>query len=157
MDNDTLDQNDRVRRHNDKRVLEKIDRQTRDNIRFFASQPPACLDERIVELEATWDMERVLETNASVIALGGVALGATVNRKWFFLTAGVLGFLLQHALTGWCPPVPVFRRLGVRTRNEIDQERYALKALRGDFARVQAKPAAAAQPAVDPALRAIGV
>jgi hypothetical protein len=29
--------------------------------------------------------------------------------------------------------VPLFRRLGVRTASEIDEERYALKALRGDF------------------------
>lgn len=34
--------------------------------------------------------------------------------------------------------MPVFRRLGVRTSGEIDQERYALKALRGDFDRVSA-------------------
>jgi hypothetical protein len=30
--------------------------------------------------------------------------------------------------------VPLFRRLGFRTASEIDEERYALKALRGDFA-----------------------
>jgi hypothetical protein len=29
--------------------------------------------------------------------------------------------------------VPIFRRLGVRTRDEINREKYALKALRGDF------------------------
>jgi hypothetical protein len=29
--------------------------------------------------------------------------------------------------------VPVLRRLGFRTASEIDHERYALKALRGDF------------------------
>jgi len=45
----------------------------------------------------------------------------------------VLSFLFQHAVQGWCPPVPVFRRMGVRTRKEIDREKYALKALRGDF------------------------
>jgi hypothetical protein len=50
----------------------------------------------------------------------------------------VTAFLLQHALQGWCPPVPVFRRLGVRTTAEIDRERYALKALRGDFKRLDA-------------------
>jgi len=32
----------------------------------------------------------------------------------------------------------MLRRLGVRTRYEIDQERYALKALRGDFREVTA-------------------
>jgi hypothetical protein len=47
--------------------------------------------------------------------------------------AVVTTFLLQHALQGWCPPVPFFRKRGVRTMREIDTERYALKALRGDF------------------------
>ncbi len=45
----------------------------------------------------------------------------------------VAGFLLQHAVSGWCPPVPLLRRAGVRTTREINQERFALKALRGDF------------------------
>jgi len=45
----------------------------------------------------------------------------------------VLVFLFQHSVQGWCPPLPVFRRLGVCTRSEIDQEKFALKALRGDF------------------------
>jgi hypothetical protein len=45
----------------------------------------------------------------------------------------VTGFLLQHAIQGWCPPVPILRRLGFRTADEINRERYALKALRGDF------------------------
>ncbi len=45
----------------------------------------------------------------------------------------VAGFLLQHAVQGWCPPVPIFRRMGIRTAREIDSERYALKIIRGDF------------------------
>ena len=49
----------------------------------------------------------------------------------------VSGFLLQHAIQGWCPPLPVFRKLGFRTRAEIEQERYALKLLRGDFSEIQ--------------------
>ena len=44
------------------------------------------------------------------------------------------GFLLQHAVQGWCPPLPFFRANGVRTQSEIDEEKFALKALRGDFA-----------------------
>jgi len=34
---------------------------------------------------------------------------------------------LQHGLQGWCPPLPLLRRLGIRTRGEIDREKYALK------------------------------
>jgi len=45
----------------------------------------------------------------------------------------VAAFLFQHAVQGWCPPIPVLRRLGVRTSREIELERIALKALRGDF------------------------
>jgi len=60
-------------------------------------------------------------------------MGMTLGRRWLVLPALVSGFLLQHALQGWCPPVPVLRRLGFRTMAEIDRERYALKTLRGDF------------------------
>ncbi len=78
-------------------------------------------------------MERYLETNASAIAFSGVILGFFVNKKFLAIPAIVLPFLFQHAVQGWCPPVPLFRRLGVRTRKEIDAEKYALKAVRGDF------------------------
>lgn len=55
------------------------------------------------------------------------------HRRWLLLSGTVCGFLLQHALQGWCPPLPAIRALGVRTKEEIDSERYALKVARGDF------------------------
>jgi hypothetical protein len=60
-------------------------------------------------------------------------VGAGVNCRWFALPAVVAGFLLQHALQGWCPPLPVFRRFGIRTAVEIHEEIVALKTMRGDF------------------------
>mgnify|MGYP006201292969 CR=1 FL=1 len=56
-----------------------------------------------------------------------------MDRRFLLLPAAVFTFFGQHALQGWCPPIPIFRRLGVRTHREIARERYALKALRGDF------------------------
>ena len=53
--------------------------------------------------------------------------------RWLALPALVTGFLFQHAVQGWCPPLPILRRLGVRTAREIELERVALKMLRGDF------------------------
>ena len=47
--------------------------------------------------------------------------------------SSVTWFMLQHALQGWCPPLPVLRRMGVRTAAEIHQEIIALRILRGDF------------------------
>jgi hypothetical protein len=94
------------------------------------------IDARLGQLDQEWDIERLLQANASTLILAGVAFGATVDRRFLLLPAAVLSFFAQHALQGWCPPIPIFRRLGVRTVHEIERERYALKALRGDFERV---------------------
>jgi hypothetical protein len=126
-------ESDRVRENTAPQILERIDAQIEANIESYKSWPRSQLDQRIRELEQEWDIERVLETNASALALTGLCLGASLNRKWLLLTGTVLGFLMQHALQGWCPPVPVFRRLGVRTKGEIHHEISALRALRGDF------------------------
>ena len=48
--------------------------------------------------------------------------------------------VIAYAFLGWAPPVLILRRLGFRTRGEIDLERTALKALRGDFSGVMADP-----------------
>lgn len=62
-----------------------------------------------------------------------MGLAVTVSRKWLVVPFVVSGFLLQHALQGWCPPVPILRALGIRTQYEIEVERYALKIMRSDF------------------------
>jgi hypothetical protein len=95
-----------------------------------------AIDERLAELDVEWDIERMLETMAPTITLTGLLLGATVHKKWLVLPALVNAFFLQHAIQGWCPPLPVLRRLGFRTVQEIESERFALKALRGDFRNV---------------------
>jgi hypothetical protein len=102
-----------------------------------ADADAGAVDRRLAALDAEWDIERVLEANAATAVLASVALGAAVDRRFLVLPALVAGFLLQHALQGWCPPLPLFRRLGVRTQREIDEERHALKALRGDFRDVE--------------------
>ncbi len=117
----------------DTEINARIRRQTEANVAYFGKGGPQAIGERLRELDREWDVERLLEANAATIALTGLCLGSLVNRRWFLLPAGVTGFLLQHAVQGWCPPIPVFRRLGMRTQTEIEQERYALKAMRGDF------------------------
>jgi hypothetical protein len=123
----------RVPSHTAERINARIRRQTDENIARYANRGPLAVYQRLQELDREWDIERFLEAQASAMSLVGLTLGATVNRKWFALPAVVASFLLMHAVQGWCPPVPVLRRLGFRTASEIDHERYALKALRGDF------------------------
>lgn len=126
-------ESDRVRANTAIEINEKIDRQITESVRFYSAKSEDKITQRIHDLEREWDMERLLETNASALAFTGLVLGVIRNKKWLFLPGIVLPFLLQHAVQGWCPPVPLFRRLGVRTREEIEREKFALKALRGDF------------------------
>jgi hypothetical protein len=127
---------DRVRRNTAGAVNHRLDRALRARVGFYASQPREVIDHRLRELEREWDIERWLTLNASAVALGSLALAVRKHRAWLTLTGAVAGFLVQHAVQGWCPPLVLFRRLGIRTRQEIDVEIVALKALRGDFAGV---------------------
>lgn len=114
-------------------VNQRIHGKTLHDVSRYIGADPVFIDERIRELEREWDVERTLEANAAIVALAGLALGVTVDRRFLAIPAAVAGFLLQHALQGWCPPLPVIRRLGVRTAAEIHQEIIALRILRGDF------------------------
>lgn len=124
---------DRVRAKTAPELNEKLDAELEQRLRFYAAQTKATISERLSELDREWDIERALEANAASISLLSGVLGIIRSRKWFIVPLLVSGFLLEHAIQGWCPPVPLFRRLGFRTRLEIEQERYALKLLRGDF------------------------
>jgi hypothetical protein len=120
-------------------VNRRIRRQTAENVACYAEMGRQAIDDRLAELDREWDVERVLETLAPTFTLVGLGLGMMKNKKWFALPIVVQAFFLQHAIQGWCPPMPVLRRLGVRTACEIDAERNALKALRGDYRKVPAR------------------
>lgn len=122
----------RVRRHTAKEVNARIDRKTQNDLAYFADHPDE-INRRLKELDREWDIERVLEMNSSAISLGGLLLGAASSRKWLLLPAAVQLFFLQHGVQGWCPPLPLLRKLRIRTQSEIETEREALKALRGDL------------------------
>lgn len=124
---------DRVRHSTPVAMNAKIDHQIVEQLKTAVIQSDAAIAERLQQLEQEWDTERILETNASLLAFTGLLLGLLVHPGWFWLTGIVLPFLLQHAIQGWCPPLLLIRRLGARTRKEIDLEKYALKAIRGDF------------------------
>ncbi len=123
--------NDRVRRHSPESVNRRIDEATRDRVWACASSPWA-LERRLGQLDREGDVERALFAVTSVHLLLGLAASAR-DRRWLPWPAAIAAFQLQHAVQGWCPPVSALRRMGVRTRQEIEDERTALKALRGDF------------------------
>jgi hypothetical protein len=126
----------RVTAQTDQAFVQEIRRKTEMRLGYYAAHPDE-IDRRLKELDEEWDVERVLETGSSALSLTGLVLSVARGRKWLLLTLVVQGFFMQHALQGWCPPLPVFRKLGIRTQYEIERERYALKALRGDFKGVE--------------------
>jgi hypothetical protein len=123
----------RVERHSSDAANARIRAETLTRLESYQHADTSRITARIDELKKEWDIERTLEANAASVGLLGVVLGATVDRRWFALPGVVAAFLLQHAIQGWCPPLPVFRRLGVRKAAEIHEEIIALKILRGDF------------------------
>gem|GEM_PF-193561 len=123
----------RVSRHTSDYVNDEFRRRMKSDLEYYIKAGPTAIDARLRELDEEWDIERTLEANAAFFGLLGLFLGKTVDRRFYLLSAGVATFLMQHALQGWCPPLPVFRRRGVRTTEEIEAERMALKLIRGDF------------------------
>lgn len=117
---------DRVTKYTAARVNERIRERSERSIAESAQGGPEAIREKLYDLDREWDIERAIETQSSALSLLGLFLGKFVDKRWYLLTGVTQGFLLQHALQGWCPPVPPLRRLGFRTAREIEDERNAL-------------------------------
>ncbi|MEX0647812.1 MAG: hypothetical protein WEA56_10760 [Balneolaceae bacterium] len=122
----------RVRRNTPSDRNVEIDEMTFENIKRYAGKTDEEISRRIKELDEELDIERILGLNMSTLAIAGFVLSG-INRRWLILPAVVTGFFAQHAVQGWCPPLTLLRHLKIRTREEITQEKHALKAMRGDY------------------------
>ena len=123
----------RVFQSTGRKTNERIQKTTQENIDRYCGSDSETISRRLEELDREWDVERMVETGASAHIILGLVLGATVDRRWFGWSFFVAGFLMAHALFGWFPALPILRRMGFRTEAEIEEERDALRILRGDF------------------------
>ena len=129
---------DRVRDHSAHAVNQRIVREIDRNVEHYIRAGREAIATRIAELDREWDIDRVLMANFAVA--GGVAYGVGLHRYanrplfskrrtgFLYFFAAQLGFLLMHASIGWCPPSVLWRRLGARTKTEIELERSLLQA-----------------------------
>jgi hypothetical protein len=124
---------DRVRANTSPGVNQRLDREARERVAGAANWDEPALSRRIGALDAEWDVERVIQVHASLVGMVGLALGVFRRPRFLVTPGGAASMLLLHATQGWYPLLPLLRRAGFRTRDEIERERYALKALRGDF------------------------
>jgi hypothetical protein len=125
-------QHDHIRAHSDKDVNAEMDAEAYLELATIGNDP-ARIRARLSEIDREWDVDRALMLNFAIIGglSGGLAMRGLARTGriggWgaFFWTQ--MAFLAHHAIRGWCPPLPVFRRLGFRSDHEIGAERAALQ------------------------------
>jgi hypothetical protein len=94
---------------------------------------PDAICERLAQLDREWTTGRASKATAGLMIVAGLALTAVFDPWWLILTAAG-GLLLLPYLFGRRSPLGyVFHQFGLRRGSEIEQEKVALKALRGDF------------------------
>jgi hypothetical protein len=122
---------DRIREHSSPEANRRIDRESAGAV-ALAERSPAELRQRLAELDREWTIDRALMLNFGVVgAITAFRAMRNLRRTGGMGAAGLLfwvqiGFLVNHAVRGWCPPMPLFRRLGFRSDREISAERVAL-------------------------------
>src|SRR5215211_6185182 len=102
----------------------------------LADAGPAAIDARLAELERECSAGRVAKAALGVVIVAGSVLAAVHSPWWLILPAVAAVFLIQYMFTRSSWMTGVFHEAGFRTGSEIEQEKFALKALRGDFKHV---------------------
>jgi hypothetical protein len=99
----------------------------------LADAGPEAIEDRLVELESEWTAGRMTKAVIGLLIVVGFGLTALTNPWWLVLPALGGVFLLQYLFsrTSWLGLM--FHEMGFRTGVELDHEKMALKALRGDF------------------------
>lgn len=110
----------------------KVEKDIQDKLNYYYHDQEE-ITARLAELDEEWDIERILQLEGTALTIAGVILGLTVNKKWFALPLAASVVLLIAIAKNWTSPLPLLRKLGFRTRVEIEKEKYALKVIRGDF------------------------
>lgn len=104
-----------------------------DRLARIAEQGPEAVNRRLAELNAEWTVGRWVKVICGLSLIAGLVLSFTLS-PWWLLLVGVGGLTLGQYL--------FFRRsimgalltaAGVRPGTVIDEERVALRVLRGDF------------------------
>jgi hypothetical protein len=122
---EALREQDRIRDNTADHVRRKIDAGTEQAIAGAVAAGPEAIAARLRDLGREWNADRAVMANFAILGGLSYVLGRR-NRGWRTFFHVQLGFLLYHSIFGWCPPLPVFRRLGFRSQQEIDAERARL-------------------------------
>jgi len=99
----------------------------------LADAGPGAINDRLCQLENEWSAGRATKVTLSFVVLIGTAMTLAFGQWWMLLPIAGGLFLLQYAFsrTSWIGSM--FREMGFRPGAKIEEEKFALKTLRGDF------------------------
>ncbi len=96
---------------------------------------PAAITERLNELDSEWTAGRAVKATTGVLIVSGLILTfLTASLYWLILPIIGGSVMLQYLFRRTSLIGEMFHALGLRSGGEIDQEKIALRVLRGDFA-----------------------
>jgi hypothetical protein len=130
--------NSRIAQNTNPLINQMIMDHTEKSLLFYAEHMDQ-VDDRINRLKNEMDVSQALASNASLLGMFGLFMSLVARARIFILfTIVALMVLTQNSLSGWSPPDMLLRRLGFRTKEEIQMELYGLRMLKGDFDAVPA-------------------
>ncbi len=104
-----------------------------DRLAACAAEGHGAIDARLEQLEAEWTAGRMVKATLGVVILAGFTL-ATLHDPYWLILPGIAGvLLLQYVFFRGGVLAQLFGCMGYRGGKEIDDERFALRTLRGDF------------------------
>jgi hypothetical protein len=99
----------------------------------LADAGPLAIGARLQELDREWTAGRATKATIGILIVVGFGLTALLNPWWLILPAIGGVFLLQYLFTRSSWIGKMFQEMGFRSGFDVDQEKMALKVIRGDF------------------------
>ncbi len=94
---------------------------------------PLAICERLAELESEWTAGRAAKASTGVFIVTGLVLALTVSLLWLILPIIGGAVMFQYIFGRKSLIGELYHALGFRSGSEIEQEKMALRVLRGDF------------------------
>jgi len=104
-----------------------------DRIARYAEEGVDAINVRLSLIESEWSAGRLVKAVTGIAIVSGLALSALHDPLWLLLPAVAGAFLLQYVFFRCSILAEFFQKTGWRAGYVIDEEKLALRALRGDF------------------------
>jgi len=104
-----------------------------DRLVKIVDEGPLAVDRRLEELDREWSSGRLVKASVGVCLIIGLVLSLTLSPWWTILPALSGVVLLQYLFCKRSWLADVYKACGMRSGAQIEDERIALRVLRGDF------------------------